>query len=269
MNAAHFAGRDAPQLFADVQLCDATVAQTLIDTGATFSMIPARTIASLRNEPSVENFSSAPPRIVGVGGSATVCGYIYATLVIASTRVRHPLIVVEELAYPLFIEMDILGSHDAQLGVGASSSIRLAVERCIVCDEIRACSPRLTCPNEAAYVSKKVTLVPCAASRVAVRLPSSILGASLFLAEPLPLSFAGSSCAALPFVNLIEGATHTISVVNPYDKPVTLHQGMAIAALSPSSPRILRRLHLKSPLSSTSHVHRSSETCSLNSSSTR
>ena len=165
-----------PQLFANVQLCDATVAQTLIDTGATFSMIPARTIALLRIAPSVENFSSAPPRVVGVGGaSATVRGYIDAPLVIAGTRVRHPLIVVEELAYPLLIGMDILGLHDAQLGVGASSSICLAVERCTVCDEMRAGPPRLTCPNEAAYVSKEVTLALCAASRVAVRLPSSIL----------------------------------------------------------------------------------------------
>ena len=74
---------------------------------------------------------------------------------------------------------------------------------------------------------------PCAASRVAVRLPSSILYAFFFLAEPLPLSFDGFSCAALPSVNLIEGATHTISVVNPFDKPVTLYQGMAIAAVPP------------------------------------
>ena len=88
---------------------------------------------------------------------------------------------------------------------------------------MRAGSPRLTCPNEAAYVLKEVTLAPCAASRVAVRLPSSIIGASLYLAEPLPLSFIGSSCAALPSVNLIEGATYTISVVNPFDKLVTLH----------------------------------------------
>ena len=157
-------------------------------------------------------------------------------LVIAGTRVRHPLIVVEELAYPLFIGMDILGPNDAQHGVGATSSIRLAVERCTVSDEMRAGLPRLTCPNEAAFVSKEVTLAPCAASRVAVRLLSSIFGASLFLAEPRPLSFACSSCAALPSVNLIEGATYTISVVNPFHKPVTLHQGMAIAAASPFQP---------------------------------
>ena len=102
-------------------------------------MIPERTIASRRNAPLVENFSSASPRIVGVGdASATVRGYIDAPLVIAGTRVRHPLIVVEELAYPLLIGMDILGPHDAQLGVGATSSIRLAVERCTVCDEMCA-----------------------------------------------------------------------------------------------------------------------------------
>ena len=130
MNALDSAGRGTPPLFPDVQLCDATVAQTLIDTGATFSMIPESTIASLRNAPSVENFCSAPPRIVGVcGASATVRGYIDAPLVISGTRVQHLLIVVEELAYPLLIGMDILGPNDAQLKVGASSSIRLDVER--------------------------------------------------------------------------------------------------------------------------------------------
>ena len=130
-------------------------------------MIPAHTIASLRNAPSVENISSVMPRIVGVGGaSATVRGYIDVPVVIAGKRVKHPLIVVEELAYSLLIGIYILGPHEAQLRVGASSSIRLSVKLCTVCDEMRADSPRLMCPNEAAYVSKEVTLASCAASRV-------------------------------------------------------------------------------------------------------
>ena len=237
VNAVHSAGRGAAQLFADVQLCDATINQALIDTGATFSMIPVCTIASLNNPPSVENFSSAPPRIVGVGGaSATVRGYIDAPLVIAGARIQHPLIVVEELEYPLLIGIDILEPHDAQLGVGASSSIRLAIERCTVCNESRSESTRLSCPCDAAYVLMEITLTPCAATRVPVRLPSSILGATHFIAEPLPSSFSGSPCAALPSVNVIEGCTHLISVVNSFNKPVTLHPGMAIAAVSPHKP---------------------------------
>ena len=45
-----------------------------------------------------------PPNIVGVGGSsARVLGYVDVSVVISDVEVRHPLIVVDELAYPLLI----------------------------------------------------------------------------------------------------------------------------------------------------------------------
>ena len=161
-------------------------------------MIPARTIASLRNAPSVENFFSAPPRIVGVGGaSATVRGYIDAPLVIAGTRVQHPLIVVEELAYPHLIRMDILGPHDAQLGVGGATSIRLAVERFTVCDEMRAGLPRITYPTRLRTSRRKSRSLPallhvslCASHHRSSACPSSSQSRSRcrFQAPPAPPS---------------------------------------------------------------------------------
>ena len=47
VNAVNSAGRGAPQLFADVTLNGSVVHQTLIDTGATFSMVPMRTLTAL------------------------------------------------------------------------------------------------------------------------------------------------------------------------------------------------------------------------------
>ena len=74
--------------------------------------------------------TKSPLRIVNVGGaSATLQRHIDAPLIIAQTQMRHPVIVVEELSFSHLIEMDILGFNDVQLGVGASSSIRLDVEQ--------------------------------------------------------------------------------------------------------------------------------------------
>ena len=75
------------------------------------------------------------------------------------------------------------------------------------------------------------TLPPHAASRVQVRLPSKVLGDSHFLAEPLPHELATASCAALPSVCAIIGATHVLSVVNLSDKPVNLCAGTPIATV--------------------------------------
>ena len=146
-------------------------------------MIPMRTLHSMNNPPPIENFITSPPRIVGVGGaSATVRGYIDSPLIIARTQVRHPLIVVEDLSFPLLIGMEILGHHDAQLGVGASSSIRLDVERCRVCDEERSAATHLRSIPTVAVVCEDINLQPCAASRVAVRLPPAVLSNSYFVA---------------------------------------------------------------------------------------
>ena len=68
-----------PLLLADIVLSDSVIKSALIDTGATFSMIPMRTLYSINNPSPIETFITSPPRIVDVGGaSATVRGYIDA-----------------------------------------------------------------------------------------------------------------------------------------------------------------------------------------------
>ena len=240
VNAVNSAGRGAQQLFADVTLNGSVISRALIDTGATSSMIPMRTLRMLPDPPSVENFKSAPPNIVGVGGARVATrGYIDATLNLAGTIVQHPVIVVDDLAFPLLVGMDVLRSHDAQLGVGASQSFRLAVDRCSTCVEERSPPAPGRSPTVAATVAEQVTLLPHAASRVVVRLPAEVLGASFFLTEPLPFLLDKSLCAALPSVNKISGCTHSISVVNSSDAPVVFQPGASIAAVSPLEPHAL------------------------------
>ena len=186
----------------------------------------------MNNPPLIENFITSPPRIVGVGGAnATVRRYIDAPLIIARTQVRHPVIVVKDLSFHLLIGMDILGPHDAQLGVGASRSIRLDVERCRVCDERSAATHLRSIPT-VAVVCDDISLKPCAASRVAVCLPFAVLSNSYFVAEALPTLFADSGCAALPSVNKIDGCTYVLSVVNPSNNP------SLCAPASPSKPSL-------------------------------
>ena len=200
-------------------------------------MIPMRTLHSMNNLPPIETFISSPPRIVGVGGaSVTVRGYIDAPLLIARTQVRHPVIVVKDLSFSLLLEMDILGPHDAKLGVGASSTIRLDVKQCRVCDEERSLATQLRSIPTVAVVCEDVSLQPCAAAQITVRLPLAVLSNSYVVTEPLPLLFADSGCAAFPLVNMIDACTHVISVVNPSNNCITLRAGIPIAAISPLLP---------------------------------
>ena len=163
-------------------------------------------------------------------------GYIDAPLIIARTQVRHPVIVVEDFSFPILLGINILGPHDAQLGVGSSSSIRLDVKRCRVCDEERSLATHLSSIPTVAVVCEDVSLQPCAAALVTVRLPSEVLSNSYVVAEPRPSLFADTGCAALPSVNKIYCCTHVISVVNFSNNPIMLCAGIPIAAISPLLP---------------------------------
>ena len=102
-------------------------------------------------------------------------GYLDAPPIIARTQVRHPVIVVKNLSFPLLLGMDILGPQDGQLGVGASSSIRVDVERCKVCDEERSLATHLRSIPTVAVVCEDVSLHSCVAARITVRLPPAVL----------------------------------------------------------------------------------------------
>ena len=77
-----------------------------------------------------------PPTIVGVGfSSARVLGYVDVLVVISDVEVMHPLIVLDELAYPLLIKTDVLRSNRAIYKLGAPDLVRLKLDWCSVCFE--------------------------------------------------------------------------------------------------------------------------------------
>ena len=180
-----------------------------------------------------------PPNIVGVGGSsARVLGYVDVAVVISDVEVRHPLIVVDELAYPLLIGTDVVRPHRAIFKLSAPDVVRLKLDRCSVCIEERLpdATPRVIVGAVASTIAD-TTLPPHTARRVEVRLPFKVLGDSHFLVEPLTHELATAACAALPSVCAIVGATQVLSIVN-MDKQMYLRDGTFIAADSSVTPQL-------------------------------
>ena len=128
--------RDAPQALAAVKLNGVHIEGALIDSRSSFSLIASSTLSALPERPSVEQFMHRPLNIVGVGGSsARVLGYVDVWVVISDVEVRHPLIVVDELAYPLLIGTDVLRPHRANFELGIPDVVQLKLARCPACIE--------------------------------------------------------------------------------------------------------------------------------------
>ena len=79
-------------------------------------MLSAAMYARLPDAPVIQPFFRAAPEVVGVGvASAVIRGYFDVPVEVAGVAVRHPLLVVESLAFPLIIGTDILRAHRAIL----------------------------------------------------------------------------------------------------------------------------------------------------------
>ena len=224
--AVESAGRDAPQVLAVVKLNGVQIDGALIDSGSSFSLIASLTLAALPKRLSVEKFMHKPPTIVGVSCSfARQLGYVDVLVVISDVKVRHPLIMVDNLEYPLLIGTDVLRPYRADFELGAPDVVQLKLDQCPVCVEIRL--PDETPPVIVGAVASTLfdtTLTSHTASRLQVRLPPKVLADSHFLVEPISHEIATSSCAAHPSVCALIGATYVLSVVNVSDKPVRFLQ---------------------------------------------
>ena len=240
VHAVDSAERDAPQVLAAVKLNGVQIEGALIDSGSSFMLIASSTLSALLERSSVEQFIHRHQNIVGVGGSsANVVGYVYVAVVIFDFEVRHLLIMVDELAYPLLIGTDVLRPDRAIFELGTPDVVRLKLGRCSVCIEERLpdATPRVIVGAVASTLAD-TTLIAHTASRVQVRLPSKVLGDSHFFVEPLPHELATAACAALPSVCAIVGATHVLSVVNMSDKQMYLSAGTPIAAVTSVTPQL-------------------------------
>ena len=138
VHAVSSAGLEKPQVFAAVRLNGVLFQRVLIDSGASLSMVSSATLAALPSRPSVEPFVRPPPNIVGIGGaSVRALGYVDVSIDISGVEVKHPLTVVDELAFPFLIGTDILRPHEAVFKVSTPDRVCLTIDRCSVCDEER------------------------------------------------------------------------------------------------------------------------------------
>ena len=235
VNAVSSAGKGALQLHADVSIDGQLIPRALIDTGATFSMIPFSTYKQLRRESPILQFDGSPPTIVGVGGAhAEVKGYIDVPIEISGVEVLHPLIVVSQLAFPLLIGMDILRAHSANFSLGAKDSVRLMVPHCEICLETRIPDePKFCAQPPVVTTLSAIGLKPFCVSTIAVRIPSSVLASEQFCVGPLPSFLYNYGCAVLPSVCSVSGGTCVVAVVSISRTVVNLREHTSIGEAFP------------------------------------
>lgn len=164
----------------------AVVKHTLIDTGATFSMVPISTLAFLRSSARAENFEAAPPNIIGVGCScALVRGFVDVPFDILDVEFHHPIIIVEELALPLLIGTDVLRIYPAVIDMGVYS-VRLTVRQCDVCVEPRfGTTSHYRSTPPVACVASSTTLDPITVDIINMKLSPCLLSVELFALDTL------------------------------------------------------------------------------------
>ena len=134
--------RSACQLFSKAVIVGVRAADALVDTGSALSMLSNALYAQLLDAPAIQPFSPAAPEVVGVGGaSAKIREYVDMPVEVAGVAVRHPLLVVEDLAFPVIIRPDILRAQGAVLTLDESAPVQLRVRVCAGCREQRTASP--------------------------------------------------------------------------------------------------------------------------------
>ena len=118
------------------------VADALVDTGSAFSMLSAAMYTRLPDAPAIQPFLRAAPEVVNVGSAcAVIRGYVDVQVEVAGVAVRHLLLVVEGLAFPLIIGTEILRAHLTVLTIDESAPVRLQMRECAVCREQGTASP--------------------------------------------------------------------------------------------------------------------------------
>ena len=82
-------------------------------------MLSTALYAKLPSKPPTQPFKNPVQNIVNVNGvSAEVKGYVDVPLQLAGDEVAHPLLVVTDLSFPIFVGTDILPAHSATMSLG-------------------------------------------------------------------------------------------------------------------------------------------------------
>ena len=140
-NSVTFSGKRATQAFRLAVIGGVRIADAPFDTGSAYSMVNTAIDGGIQNAPLIQPFTGSVLDVIGVGiTSAEICGYVDAPVEMDYTAVRHPLLVVESLAFPLFMITDILRPHGGIVTLDESAPLRLRM-RCF------ANSPLIYAPN--------------------------------------------------------------------------------------------------------------------------
>ena len=165
-------------------------------------MVSSSTLAALPVDTSVNSFTSRPPNIIEFGDSPLqVLGYVDAAVVVSDVEVRHPLVVVSELAFQLMIGIDILRPYRTSCGCGTPDFLRFNVDRCSMYLKERVpITPHRDVAARIVSVFFDTTLPLHAESRNPVHLPPTMLGDSSSVVKPLPRGLASITCAVFSAV---------------------------------------------------------------------
>ena len=132
----------ARQLVEEAVINGVRVADALVDTDSALSMLSAAMYAGLPDVPAIQPVLRAAFEAVGVeGASAVIRSYVDVPVEVAGFAVRHPLLVVKGLAFPLIIGTDILRAYRAVLTLDESEPVRLQIREIAICRKQRTASP--------------------------------------------------------------------------------------------------------------------------------
>lgn len=178
----------------------------------------------LPSAPAIKPFIRAAPDVVGDGGaSAEIRGYFDTPVEFAGTAVQHPLLVVEELAFPLLIGTDILQLHGAMFKLDETVPLRLRVPVCDVCcvqrTDLPADPPRV--PLTACAATKAV-FEPCTSAFIRVRVPCALCKEPNVAVKPLAALLEKDCSAALPSVHAPANSVFYVPVANPSNRRVEI-----------------------------------------------
>ena len=233
-NAVASTGRGAAQVFTVAVIGGVRIADAFVDTGSAFSMVSTAMYGRFPNAPVIQPFTSSAPDIIGVGGATTkIRGYVDAPIEIDGTAVRHPLLVVEGLAFPLLLGTDILRPHGAMLTLEESAPLRL---RTRVCDFYREQRTDLFAeppsPPLTACAASKAVIEPCTAAFIQVRMPRALRDVNNVAVEPLASILEDKGCAVLLSVLAPTGSICYVAVANPSNRRVEIPANVPVAAVA-------------------------------------
>ena len=128
--------------------------------------------------------------------------------------------------------MDVLRAPAASVSLDEPSSLRLQARFCEMCLEQRFTSkPADTASQLVAYTVAPSFIKPMSAKLVTVRIPSSILSALEFVADPLLSLMLNDGSVVLPFVCAITSSTCRVVVANPSRSAAELWANLPIASI--------------------------------------